>query len=575
MLVAGVNSGLDAHLRPVDAGGAAIVSDSVVLGALAEERVTGQKHAGGYVGALSALLHSLGLNRDDIDYYYISFYGCPTSPPSELVRYHLDLLGLRDAPERLVCIPSHHLSHAISALTLSPFDRALVAVFDNEGSILMPSRVTPGQDRSTYSWERNTYWLGEGNNVHLLGRDFTEPGEMGFGKAYNRFTRYLGWNSYHDAGKTMGLSAYAPQSAITDYPDLWYLDDIGRLRSHINDDFRLETIGDFLTAAGIEAPPPGSVGAYNSDQYVALAGYIQNQLNKWMLRKLQWLLKRSGERQICLSGGVALNSVTNSYVQQNLGVPIFVSPYPSDEGQALGNAIYGRIEQGTSTCRIEDQPLRFRDHIFLGPAYTSDQVDAVVARHRPHESGWRVQTPRNLVDAVAQELARGALIGWWQGRSEYGARALGGRSLLADPRRADYRDTINRLKGRELFRPFAPSILSEEAPQWLDYPDGSNDLLRTMAGIAVVLPWQRERVPAITHADGTTRPQLVHPDPPTHFRRLLERFFARTGIPMLLNTSFNVAGDPIVETVEDAFSTARRLGVDFLAVGRYLCRRET
>jgi carbamoyltransferase len=571
LLVAGINSGYDALFRSVDSGGAAMVDEGRIVGAVAEERVTRRKHAGGYRGALHSLMTSLNMSRSDIDLYCISFYGSPLRPPKSLIDYHLKELGIQKHPEKLVCVPSHHLSHAISAFFLSPFETALVSVLDNEGSILLPAVLHPEDDRSNYSWERNSYWYASGNVLHLLDRDLSMPGELGSGKAYNRFTRYIGWPSYHDAGKTMGLSALAEKSAVTDYPDLWSLDRANRLKSELADDYDLKSIQTFLQEHGVTPPPPGQPGSWQGLSYINLAGYIQDQLNKWISARLAPLLEASRLENICVGGGVGLNAAMNSHLQETLGVPVFVPPYPSDEGQALGNAIYGLLRSKGMDHQPSTPSYRYTGSNALGPKYTAEEVRQSLSA-ASLTRGWEITAPRNLPNRVAQKVSQGQIVGWWEGRSEYGARALGGRSIVADVRPKEVTSRLNAIKGREQFRPFAPSVLAEHARDYFEW-EGADLLLYHMSGIVNVREDKRAVVPGITHADGTTRPQLVKASSHTMYRKLLEEFYSLTGVPLILNTSFNYAGEPIVETPWDALKSAERMGIEHVVVAEFLCSK--
>jgi carbamoyltransferase len=569
-LIIGINSGVDGALSTIDSGGACVLRDRQFIGALAEERVTRHKYAGGYAHALQTLCAANELDLREVDAIALSFYRTTQEPSASLLELHRVALQL-DARSRLVCIPSHHLSHAYSAYFLSPFERALVVVADNEGSNLY-------QSAQEYL-ERNSYYLASGNGVHLLHRDFESPGDLGFGKAYNRFTRYIGFSDYHSAGKTMGLASYSTVPRELSSIDLWKMDSDGRLISNIRDSAsvkdgdeaaQLDDIRAFFSAAGIRIAPPAMRGSHMAPEYQGLAAYIQWQLNKWMCRKIEWLTKRLDTKNVCIGGGVGLNSVTNSYLEECLNVRVFTTPYASDEGQALGNAIYARLCTDPSAQMHDTARLVFTNYVRGGPDYS----DARCARsaHKLFPSNeWTIEKVADVGAEVAKLLANGAVVGWFQGRSEFGARALGSRSVLADPRDGNLKVTLNERKGRELFRPFAPSVLHEQAAEF--FCPSESLLFDHMLGVTYVRESVAQSIPAVVHVDRTARIQLVRRDELPSFHHLISCFYKQTGLPMVLNTSFNYAGEPIVETPDDAVRSALTLQLDALALGDYLCRR--
>lgn len=569
-LIVGINSGIDASLAPVDSGGACLLSDRRIVGAIAEERISRKKYQGGYEAALNALLAEHRFQLSDIDAVALSFYRAPAHPPDALVRYHESRLNL-PATTRLLCLPSHHLSHAYSAYFLSPFEHALIVVADNEGSDLYPCGG---------EWlERNSYYLAAGNSVHLLHRDFENPGDMGFGKAYNRFTRYLGLGDYHAAGKTMGLSSYADVPEKMLGIDVWQMGGDGRLVSTIRDNASLENGDDqaqledlrrFFQHHGVAVPPPARQGQWEDPIYQELAAFIQHQLNKWMLRKVKWLVERTGCRNVCFGGGVALNAVTNSYVEREGNLRAFASPYGSDEGQAVGNAIHARVTYDQRALARGAERLSFTDYVFCGTCYATPEI---LERIRPFSDEWVMSPVDDVASIVARTISQGAVVGWFQGRSEFGARALGARSIVADPRDGGLRSSLNRSKGREKFRPFAPSVLEEAVREYFLTEDSL--LFDHMLGVAAVRPEKAAQIPAVVHVDTTARLQIVRRHDTPLYHDLITEFRRLTGVGLILNTSFNFAGEPIVETPEDALRSAAVLGLDAVALGDVLCVRRT
>lgn len=559
MRIIGINSGLDGGLAPISGGSVALIEDGRIRFAVAEERVSRVKYAGGYEKAFAYLFARTGLAAEDIDYFYISFYGSGLRVSPALIEFHRADLRLTDR-RKLVVVPSHHDSHAASAFFLSPFDEALTIVADNEGSVLARLRSSPLKDQ----WcERNSYYWCWSDRFHLLARDFDAPGDVAFGKAYNKFTRYLGLGDYHNAGKTMGLAPYGDPAAFGDCA-LWDIDTRGRLVPRMRDtnDYRHD-LPDFFKANGVSIPGPAKPSDVERRPYPDLAAFVQAQLERWMAVRCRTLLDRVPTPNICLSGGVALNSAMNGFLERELGVNVFVPPFPSDQGQALGNAIIGFLDQ------VRGAPPRFPDHFFLGGAFTDAECEAAIGA-APPGAGLRAEPvpDADLFDRVARLLAGGSIVAWFQGASEYGARALGNRSILADPRQAAMKDRLNLLKGREGFRPVAPAVLAEEAGRFFERP--SSLLLPGMLGVTRVRRDAAASIAAGVHVDGSARAQVVSRKFNARFHALLSAFFAETGVPALINTSFNLADEPIVETPADALRTFLRSNLDALVLGNFL-----
>jgi carbamoyltransferase len=288
-----------------------------------------------------------------------------------------------------------------------------------------------------------------------------------------------------------------------------------------------------------------------------------------MRNKIEFLTRLTGIRNVCIGGGVGLNSVANSYIEQNVDVRLFVPPYPSDEGQSLGNAIYAKVVTDRRSWNTRCSRITFSECVFSGPTSSADDLSIDSVGEFFDDREWQVVHSASIAHRVASLIAEGFIVGWFQGRSEYGARALGARSVLADPRNAALKTELNRMKGREEFRPFAPAVLAE----FFELPESC--LYSFMLGVAHVRPSARAKIPAVTHVDGSARVQLVSRQEAPLFHEAISHFGHLTGVPVLLNTSFNYAGEPIVETVADAAKSAVRIGLDAVAVGSVLCIRWT
>jgi carbamoyltransferase len=302
-------------------------------------------------------------------------------------------------------------------------------------------------------------------------------------------------------------------------------------------------------------------------RYCDVAASVQLVLEEILLDVARELHRETGLDDLCYGGGVALNGVANARILRESGFRnLYVPCAPGDGGCALGAALYtDRIHFGRPHSEIPGHP------------YWGGEVDEGELSRVAAEDGLAVDTlsdEGDLLSQVAAELARGRIVGWMQGRSELGPRALGNRSILAAPQGAQMRDKLNRsIKFREEFRPFAPAVPIEHAARYFDLPAGGARLGRFMSGVFPVRREWRERLAAITHADGSARVQVVEREIAPRFHALLEAFGARSGIPVLLNTSFNLAGEPIVERAVEGYSTFRRSGIDLLVAGGTLVRK--
>jgi carbamoyltransferase len=570
MKIVGINSQFDAGMNKIAAGSAALIVDGQIRMALAEDRISRVKYDGGYKHALTHILKEEGLTLEDIDYFYISFYGNPMIPNDDVVAFHLKDLELEDCPDKLVVVQSHHLSHAALAFFLSPFDEALIMVADNEGSLTF-SKDSRALGTGNNHCERNSYYWARRNSISFIERDFEHAGNIGFGKAYNKFNRVIGFGSYHTAGKTMGLSAYTRIVPEFESLDLWSMDENGKLKSLIPETYDSHTdVKAFFKQNGIAIQFFDEPDAYDRQEYKDLAGFVQKQLNKWSLEKLKFLSQRSGFGNICTSGGVALNGVMNAHLQSYFGVDkVFAPPFPSDPGQGLGNAILGYLEKSGASANPLLPKVRFENFAYLGTEFDKERVESALSAIG--EGRATITRPVHILKDVAKLLASGKIVGFFQGRSEYGARALGNRSVLAMPNSVEIRDKVNVLKGRELFRPLAPSILSEYVDE---YFEGGRSLLDPyMLGVSVVRPEKRMSVEGIVHVDGTARIQEITRRANERYYDLIQEYFKISGIPMVMNTSFNLADEPIVETPEQAITSFFKMGLDALLIEHVLILR--
>ena len=437
----------------------------------------------------------------------------------------------------------HHLCHAASAVLVSPFERAAVMVVDGAS-------------------EAHTTMLAHAHDtqIRVLSRTHL-PHSLG--QFYAAITSYLGFKPDHDEYIVMGLAAYgAPNFAKTLREQI--------LRTLPGGDFRLNTrLLDFHLARGRIFStefvrlfgPPRRPDDEILPRHQDMAASAQAVLEETLLHLARHLRRLTNEPRLCLAGGVAYNCVANSRLLKDAGFQeLFVPPAAGDAGAALGAALWLAQRRGVPSSRA------VMDTASWGPQFSEAECRAAM-----DEGGLEIQRLDDalLCDKVAGELAAGRLVFWFQGRMEWGPRALGNRSLLADPRREDMRALINlKVKLRQPFRPFAPSVLEECAGEYFDLSGSSRFMLRT----AAVQSSMKGVIPAVVHVDGTARVQTVDTDSNPRYRRLLEAFARRTGVPVLLNTSFNV-NEPIVCTPREAVECFLRTDVEWLAMENLLAKR--
>jgi carbamoyltransferase len=426
----------------------------------------------------------------------------------------------------------HHLAHAWSGYAPSGFDDALVMVSDGRGAT-----------------QATTLYHARGDFMRAV-QTITWPNSLG--AFYEAFTQWLGFERHNDEWKVMGLAAYGvPDRDLTRF--LKVTEDGYRLNARFvcgrwwNDISELERI------LGPRRQP--EVLITSDDQN--LAASVQKATEDAMFAVVREGIRLTGCRNLCLAGGVALNSKANGrLLASGLIDNLFVQPAATDDGTAIGAALAAHLRLGKPV------PRGRLTNVYLGPEYSASQIEDVIATYKLHS----YKLP-DLEQQVASLLALGAIVGWFQGRMEFGPRALGSRSILADSTHFRMKDRVNQsVKFRENWRPFAPSCLAESAK---DYFRGAREA-PFMTMTFDVLEHQRDRIPAVTHADNTARVQTVSRDVNPRYWRLIKEFENKTGVPVILNTSFNLRGEPIVCSPKDAIRTFYSSGLDFLALGDWL-----
>lgn len=551
MKIIGVNLGETSLGMKLNDGGACLVDDQGIV-CIAEERVSRKKYSGGFEKSLEYCLSERGYNIDDIDLFVVS--SC-----CEVPRTCIPDMGFDIQSEKIVIMPSHHLSHAYSVYMTSKFEEAIIMVIDNEGSIIN----NLGNDEFYKNeLEHMTYYVGKGNDIEFLERDSVDSDSIGIGDAYRYFTHYLGFPSYVYAGKTMGLAPYGNEDTYKDIKIFDYEND--KIRCLIKQDYFncTKALADFfLESYNIILPPVRNPIDDITQDYADLAYLIQRELEEVLIKKVNYLIQKTGIKKLCIAGGVGLNSVANGRLLRETELEdIYIVPAAGDTGQCLGNALYAYHKIFGNTKRYAF------DSAYLGKEYSEKEIQDSVSRCIVINENIEVkeyETFDSLNKVAASLLSEGKIIARFGGKSEFGPRALGNRSILMDPRKKENKDILNKkVKFREEFRPFAPVVLSEYVGQYFDI-DRESPYMMLVAEVK-----NKDIIPAVTHVDGSARVQTLNSKQNPQFYSLIQEFQRITGVPVILNTSFNIAGEPIVETPDDALECFLGTNIDYLIMGK-------
>lgn len=543
---------------------ACIVRDGELLFAVAEERLSRLKHDARFPHrAIRACLEFAEVRADQLgevcfawspprttfvhDLKCYAFGSLPVSYLNALntVRNFLSLWHQRGGAKRFrqqfgptrarFRFVDHHLAHAISAYAFSGFSQAAVLVMDGRGA-----------------WEASSIWYGHDGHLELV-RMIPWPNSLGL--FYAQFTDFLGFQPNSDEWKVMGLAPYGqPGINLRDFIRLNH--DLYEVNAPLL--IGSDSGGEPAIAArlGPRREPEGEMENRHRD----IAFAVQEACEQAMLALAGLAVRETRCRNLCLAGGVALNSKANGKIQASgLVDAIFIQPAASDDGAALGAALAPYlIDEG----RL---PVTKMCHAYLG----TDANDAEIERTL-RTCKLRFTRLDDPAAPTAELLAQGKIVGWFQGRMEFGPRALGSRSILADPRDPEMKAKVNHaVKFREWWRPFAPSLLAEIAPVYLESAHDSPFMILT----SQVRPDKRAVIPTVTHVDGSTRPQTVDRSVSPLYWRLLREFGDRTGVPVVMNTSFNLRGEPIVNSPTDAVRTFFSSGIDALVIGHFLVEK--
>ena len=577
---------------------AALLLDGALVAAAEEERFSRVKHDYGFPkNAIRFCLNQVGIEGRDLD--YVVFFEKPfrkfdrilmttlqTYPQSwkvfreSMISWMIDKLWVGSTlqnelgvSKKKVLFCEHHMLHAASAYLCSPFDQAAILTVDGVGE-----------------WVTTTYGVGRGNDIRLL-KQIEFPHSIGL--LYSAFTAFLGFEVNEGEYKVMGMAAYGEPRYVD---KVWKLVEQNRDGSfsldmdyfcfhHSTDQTynrkfvalfgepRSRKLQFFTKEAGFPkyfGEPPGN---YNelcdlNQHYADVAASIQRVTEELLLNMANHLQRETGLKQLCIAGGVGLNSVANARIlKETRFEQLFVQPAAGDGGGALGGALWAYNS-------LLGKPRSFSmQHAYWGRSNSDAEISDFL---RQNAISFRYFDDDNeLLDQVVERLVQGKVIGWSQGRFEWGPRALGSRSIIADPRNPEMKDIVNaKIKFREPYRPFAPSVLAECAEKYFDLSrPQSHYPARYMLYVVPVRENHRSTLPAITHVDGTGRLQTVFRDQSPRYYRLIERFGQATGVPIVLNTSFNLKGEPIVNTPANAFNTFSKSEMDNLVLENFLVEK--
>lgn len=563
---------------------AAIVCDGRLIAAVEEERFNRVKYAAGFPAqAIRYCLREAGLELKDIDHVAV-----PRNPYARLgtkllyairmpsfARERMKVLAkFTGIPEALAQAfgadpksiaakfhrVEHHQAHLASSFFVSPFERAALLSADGLGDFA------------------STMWgSGEGNRMNIEGA-IAFPHSLGL--FYSAVTQYLGFLKFGDEYKVMGLAAYGEAEQLDAFRDIVHSNGNG-FRLGLDYFTHHRTGPEMSWAEADKTPTLGKMFSESMEKKLGpkrnpddpleqrhrnLACALQARLEEVYLGMLEKLAKRTGHKAVCLAGGVAFNCVANGKIFDRTGFEkVYVHPAAGDAGLSVGAAFY-------VWHQILGKPRTFvMDHAYWGPGYSTEQIRTAVDSNGLTKNGCRIEELAEdaLMQRTASIIADGKILGWFQGRAEWGPRALGNRSIVADPRRPEMKEILNRrIKHREIFRPFAPSILAESTGEWFEK---SHPVPFMTLAYSVRLE-KRAKIPAPTHVDGTGRLQTVTREANSRYWNLIKAFEQLTGVPVVLNTSFN-DNEPIVCSPTEALNCFERTQMDALVLGDFLITR--
>ena len=552
---------------------AAVLKDGKVIAAVEEERFSRIKFDDGFPKlAINWCLKEAGISAENID--SIAFYDKPVLKFERLLDNYIGVaprglfsfldvipkwihkrLWVKDEINRYlkgfkgeIIFPEHHMSHAAHTFFTSPFDEAAILTVDGVGE-----------------WSTTTFGTGKDTDVKLI-NDIRWPHSVGL--FYSAFTYFLGFKVNEGEYKLMGLSSYGePKYYDKIMSELIDVKNDGSI--HLNMKYFAFTYDKYMTNqnfSDVFGIPPRKHDEKVEQIHFDIGASAQLVLEDILLKMVNHVYNKTKMKNLCLGGGVALNGVANYRILkegpfENLHIP----PSPGDAGSAVGCAQYLYHCHAKNKRIIEELTERIIDNIYVGPEYSNDEIKSFLEKNK---ISYDFLEREQLLKNSAKLISEGNIVGWYQGKMEWGPRALGNRSILADPRDEKMKDILNeKIKHRESFRPFAPSILEDYVSEYFDMDRPSPYML------FVAKVKKPDKIPAVTHIDGTGRLQSVSKEVNPLYYDLINEFYKLTDIPVIINTSMNVMGEPIVNTPEHAYNMILKTDMDYLVMGNYLVKK--
>ncbi len=553
---------------------AAILEDGHVIAAVEEERFTRKKFDDDFPRmAINWCLSETGISPSEI--HSVAFYDKPILKFERLLDNYIAVAprGLNSFLDTIpkwlhkrlwiksdimkslkgfngeIIFPEHHLSHASYSFFTSPFDEAAILTTDGVGE-----------------WSTTSIGKGERNCVELL-QDIRWPHSLGL--FYSAFTYFLGFKVNEGEYKLMGLSSYGkPKYYDLILKNLIDVKNDGSI--HLNMDYfaftydKVMTNQKFSELFGIKRRKEDEE---TKQIHFDIGASAQKVLEDILLKMVEYLHQKTKSKNLCLGGGVALNGVANyKILKESSFENIHIPPSPGDAGSAVGAAQYLYYSYHKQNRKIDsDTTKRIIENVYVGPSFSSDEIKKFLDEKNIK---YEIFKEDELVKNCARLIAEGNIVGWYQGKMEWGPRALGNRSILADPRQKEMKNILNeKIKHRESFRPFAPSVLEEYASEYFEIDIPSPYML-------MVSPVKKpDKIPAVTHVDGTGRLQTVSKDSNPLYYKLINEFYSLTGIPVVINTSMNVKGEPIVNTPEQAYNMLIKTDMDYIFLRNFMVKK--
>ena len=552
---------------------AALLKDGKVIAAVEEERFSRKKFDDDFPRmAIEWCLKETNISPEQID--SVAFYDKPILKFERLLDNYIavaprglysflntipkwlhkrlwiknDIMNSLKGFDGSIIFPEHHLSHAAYSFFTSPFEESAILTTDGVGE-----------------WSTTSIGMGENNSVKLL-QDIRWPHSLGL--FYSAFTYFLGFQVNEGEYKLMGLASFGkPKYYDLILDNLIDVKDDGSI--HLNMEYFAFTYDKVMTTARFAEL--FGIKRRNEDEdtkqiHFDIGASAQKVLEDILLKMVEYIYKKTKSKNLCLGGGVALNGVANYRILKESSFEnVHIPPSPGDAGSAVGCAQYLYFDHKKQKRTVQDNANSIIENVYVGPSYSRDEIKKFLDTKNIE---YDELDNTLVIEKCAKLISEGNVVGWYQGKMEWGPRALGNRSILADPRRKEMKDILNeKIKHRESFRPFAPSILEEHYSEYFDIDISSPYML-------MVAPVKKpDKIPAVTHVDGTGRLQTVSKNSNPLYHKLISKFYELTDVPVIINTSMNVKGEPIVNTPEQAYNMLTKTDMDYLFMQNFMVTR--